>query len=161
MRRPLADKRHIGPLLDISQYSKPFTTEDGSGVVFRASLTPSKSAQEKLTEDPLAASEHIRVFLETLKQQQPELNIAGSEVLVLESSGSETVNEYQITIPMLEPILVFSHIEDAISVMQKEVNDDLRSGDHVILPTEEIRDQIDMQYNLDAVRTTFASQTIL
>ena len=62
---------------------------------------------------------------------------------------------------MLEPALVFSHVEDAIRIMRKEVDNSLDAGDHVILPRDEIRNQLDRAYELDTVRTTFAAQTIL
>jgi len=158
MDRPLKDKRPFGPILEFSQSREPFTTKDGSGVVFRPSLYPT---EDIFTDDPLAASEHIRVFLESLGYQQPELNIAASEVIVITGFDSDTVNEYRIAIPMLEPTLVFSHVEDAIRIMRKEVDDSLDAGDHVVLPRDEIRNQLDRSYQMDTVKTTFAAQTIL
>lgn len=161
MERPLKDKRPFGPILDFSQSRDPFTTKDGSGVVFRPSLDPNEKGKDMFSNDPLAASEHIRVFLESLGNQQPELNIAASEVIVMTGFDSDTVNEYQIAIPMLEPVLIFSHIEDAIREMRVEVGNSLSPGDHVVLPRDEIRNQLDRSYEMDTVKTTFAAQTIL
>ena len=160
MDRPLKDKRPFGPILDFSQSRRPFTS-DGEEIIFRPSLNLNRDYPDVFSVDPLKASEYIKVFLNSLENQQPELNVAGSEIIVKEVYDGDDISGYDIAIPMRKPVLVFSHIEDAIYTMHNEVDNKLIPGDHVILPKSEVRNQLDEQMDMGLVRTTFGAETIL
>lgn len=135
------------------------TTETQS-IWFNASMSVVKAPDEELNIDDSEYRDIIATYVQAISALQPEIDLVGGEVLIREDASYKLESGFhsleprddavsiddriEIDAEFEQPVLVFSHIEDA-QMKVRHQHDRFRPGDIRILPQGLLRDHRDEQ----------------
>lgn len=161
-------------MVDINDF-RPFAS-DSQDIVFNTALNFRTDADEDF--DVTEKSDVLTTFMQSLSNQQPSIDFASAEVVVLDnpfyllSNGATTTRRegrdvvgaqwsVEIDARLEEPIVVFSHVEDAQFEVEQNNFSNVMAGDSRILPQGELRDQRDNQMERGDIKETLPANQFL